>query len=193
MVVADLNDHDRGHATPINPAILKRGYRIVIWPEDQSMAAVQSDREPELPDYGVVSEHPGKLDINFGPGVGGNWIHMNSWDYNETPDHVVIDNSRLSEFYVVDHGATFVPGDPQRSRDLAASDAGDFLFRWGNPCVSDSGDEFKSQVDVPGIPANAIGTPFEAGSGPAGGAGAVGGGNDAPGPAPHGLFGHLFP
>ena len=111
----------------------------IVWEWNISDHVVQ-DFDPELPDYGVVSEHPGKLDINFGPGVSGNWIHMNSWDYNETLDHVVINNSRLSEFYVVDHGATFVAGDPQRSRELAASDAGDFLYRWGNPCVSDSGD-----------------------------------------------------
>ena len=98
------------------------------------------DIDPDLPGYGAVSEHPGKLDINFGPGVSGNWIHMNAFDYNPVLDHVSINNSRMSEFYVVDHGATFVTGEPERSTELAASDAGDFIFRWGNPCVSDSGE-----------------------------------------------------
>ena len=35
---------------------------------------------------------------------------------------------------------TFVPGDPEESTALAASDSGDFVFRWGNPCVYDAGD-----------------------------------------------------
>ena len=111
----------------------------IVWEWNISDHVVQ-DFGPNLPGYGVVSEHPGKLDINFGPGVSGNWIHMNGWDFNEVLDHVVINNSRMSEFYVVDHGATFVPGDPRRSRELAASDAGDFIYRWGNPCVSDTGE-----------------------------------------------------
>ena len=111
----------------------------IIWEWNISDHLVQ-DIDPALSGYGVVSEHPGKLDPNFGPGVSGNWIHINAFDYNELLDHVVINNSRMSEFYVIDHGATFVPGDPQRSTALAASDAGDFIYRWGNPCVSDSGE-----------------------------------------------------
>jgi len=111
----------------------------IVWEWNISDHVVQ-DIDPDLPGYGVVSEHPGKLDINFGPGVSGNWIHMNAFDYNPVLDHVAINNSRMSEFYVVDHGATFVPGEPERSTELAASDAGDFIFRWGNPCVSDSGE-----------------------------------------------------
>ena len=111
----------------------------IVWEWNISDHVVQ-DFDPNLPGYGVVSEHPGKLDINFGPGVSGNWIHMNGWDFNEVLDHVAINNSRMSEFYVVDHGATFVPGDPGRSRELAASDAGDFIYRWGNPCVSNTGE-----------------------------------------------------
>ena len=111
----------------------------IIWEWNISDHVVQ-DFDPNLSGYGVVRERPGKLDINFGPGVGGNWIHMNAFDYNPVLDHVAINNSRMSEFYVVDHGATFVPGDPRRSRELAASDAGDFIYRWGNPCVSDTGE-----------------------------------------------------
>jgi len=72
--------------------------------------------------------------------VDGDWIHANSLDYNAVLGHVVINNSAHSEFYVIDHGATFVPGDSEESIALAASDAGDFIFRWGNPCVYDSGD-----------------------------------------------------
>jgi len=124
----------------------------VIWEWNISDHLVQ-DYSPEYPNYGVVSEHPGKMDPNFGRGVTGDWIHINAFDYNEILDQVVISNSIFSEFYVVDHGATFIPGDSERSVELAAGDGGDFIFRWGNPCVYDSGEcprsinEGQSSVD----------------------------------------------
>jgi len=111
----------------------------IIWEWNISDHLVQ-DINADLSTYGVISEHPGRLDPNFGTGVSGNWIHINAFDYNEILDHVVINNSRFSEFYVIDHGGTFIPGDPERSRELAAGDAGDFIYRWGNACVYDSGD-----------------------------------------------------
>ena len=110
----------------------------VIWEWNISDHVVQ-DFDPALPNYGVVSENPGKMDINFSD-VGGDWIHANAMDYNQTLDHIVINNSTYSESYVIDHGTTFIPGDAEASIALAASDTGDFLNRWGNPCVYDSGD-----------------------------------------------------
>jgi hypothetical protein len=34
---------------------------------------------------------------------------------------------------VIDHGGTFIPGDSEGSIKLAASDGGDFLYRWCDP------------------------------------------------------------
>lgn len=111
----------------------------VIWEWNISDHLVQ-DIAPGLATYGVIGEHPGKLDPNFGRGVRGDWIHTNAFDYNEILDHVVINNSVFSEFYVIDHGRTFIPGEAEQSIELAAGDAGDFIYRWGNACVYDSGD-----------------------------------------------------
>lgn len=111
----------------------------VIWEWNISDHTVQ-DASPGLGNYGVVADNPGKMDPNFGAGANGDWIHANGFDYNAVLDQVIINNSAFSESYVIDHGATFVPGDPEESIELAASDAGDFLFRWGNPCVYDAGD-----------------------------------------------------
>ena len=110
----------------------------VIWEWNIADHVVQ-DVVESLPTYGVVSDHFGKMDLNFSSGVSGDWIHINAMDYNEALDHLVVNNSRFSESYVIDHGATFVPGDPEESIALAASNAGDFIFRWGNPCVYDAG------------------------------------------------------
>ena len=60
------------------------------------------------------------------------WLHCNSMDYNQQLDQVVI-NSVHGEFYVIDHGNTFVKNDSAASVALAASAAGNFLYRFGDP------------------------------------------------------------
>jgi hypothetical protein len=115
----------------------------------------------------TIADYPGKLDLNyitdqnrFGaagaatyskgarpdrdeslgvPGVTNDWQHTNALDYNEKLDHIAINAKHWSEFYVIDHGATFVPGDPEKSIELAASEAGDFIYRFGNPSAYQQG------------------------------------------------------
>ena len=115
----------------------------IIWEWNISDHLIQ-DISPDGANYvgegKTIADYPGKLDPNFGGGRSGDWIHINSFDYNEELDQVVINNSTDSEFYVVDHGATFIPGNAEKSIELAAGEAGDFIFRWGNPCIYDSGE-----------------------------------------------------
>jgi hypothetical protein len=49
-------------------------------------------------------------------------------------------NSVHGEFYVIDHGNTFIAGDPTASIALAATSAGDFKYRFGDPAKYDKGD-----------------------------------------------------
>jgi hypothetical protein len=100
---------------------------------------VIQDKNPRWANYGVIKDHPEKIDLNWGDGLRGDFIHQNALDYNETLDQIVVSNSKMSEFYVIDHGRTFVHGDFQASKDLAAGPSGDILFRWGNPSAYDSG------------------------------------------------------
>ncbi|MBW1916106.1 MAG: aryl-sulfate sulfotransferase [Deltaproteobacteria bacterium] len=111
-------------------------------------------RDPKAPNYvgkgKTVADYPGKLDIDWvtdqsrvngdgTPGVIKDWQHTNALDYNEKLDHIAINAKHWSEFYIVDHGATFVPNDPEKSIELAASDAGDFIYRFGNPSAYKQG------------------------------------------------------
>jgi hypothetical protein len=90
--------------------------------------------------YGVIANTPGKIDLNIrGNSVKRDWMHCNSLDYNPDLDLIVI-NSVHGEFYVIDHGNTFLPGDPTGSIALAASYKGDFLYRFGDPAKYDQGD-----------------------------------------------------
>ena len=116
---------------------------------------VIQDKDPNLPNYvgkgKTIADYPGKLDLNWvtdqsrvngdgTPGVIKDWQHTNALDYNEELDHIAINAKHWSEFYVIDHGATFVPNDPEKSIELAASDAGDFIYRFGNPSAYQQGD-----------------------------------------------------
>lgn len=92
------------------------------------------------PTYGVIKDNPGKIDLNIrGNPVKSDWLHCNSLDYNQSLDQVVI-NSVHGEFYVIDHGNTFLKGDAAGSIALAASSKGDFLYRFGDPAKYGQGD-----------------------------------------------------
>ena len=111
----------------------------VVW-EWWSLDHVIQDTNPSWPNYGVIKEHPEKIDLNWGARLRGDFIHQNALDYNQTLDQIVVSNSSMSEFYVIDHANTFVPNDFEASKARAAGSGGDILYRWGNPNVYDSGD-----------------------------------------------------
>ena len=81
----------------------------------------------------TIADYPGRLNANIpGMPVQRDWLHCNSIDYNQALDQIVI-NSVRGEFYVIDHGRTFIAGNPAGSISLAASTNGDFLYRFGDP------------------------------------------------------------
>lgn len=101
---------------------------------------VVQDINSGLSTYGVIASTPGRINLNIqGNPVKSDWMHCNSLDYNQDSDLIVI-NSVHGEFYVIDHGATFLPGDPAGSITLAAGSAGDFKYRFGDPAKYDQGD-----------------------------------------------------
>jgi hypothetical protein len=101
---------------------------------------VVQDIDATKPTYGVISTTPGKINLNLrGNPVKSDWMHCNSLDYNQDLDMIVI-NSVHGEFYVIDHGNTFVANNPVSSIALAAGTAGDFKYRFGDPAKYDKGD-----------------------------------------------------
>lgn len=82
----------------------------------------------------TISEHPGKVDINYiGPASFSrlhHW-HINAIDYNPERDEIILNARNNSEIWIIDHSTT---------TEEAASDSGgksnkggQILFRWGNP------------------------------------------------------------
>jgi hypothetical protein len=88
----------------------------------------------------TIADYPGRININMpGKPLKKDWLHCNSIDYNEELGQIVI-NSVHGEFYIIDHDNTFIPGNPAGSIALAATTAGDFLYRFGDPARYDQGD-----------------------------------------------------
>ena len=109
----------------------------VIW-EWRGSDHYCQDFDPTKNNYVAnLSDAPGKFDINYASGCAesGNGI-----DYNETLGQILWDGKGIPEIWIIDHQGTFIPGDPEGSKALAASDAGDLVYRWGNPCVYGAGD-----------------------------------------------------
>ncbi len=97
------------------------------------------DIDNSKPTYGIIKNNPGKINMNLaGNPVQKDWMHCNSLDYNQDLDMIVI-NSVHGEFYVINHGATFIPNNPDSSKTLAASTLGDFLYRFGDPAKYNQG------------------------------------------------------
>jgi hypothetical protein len=87
----------------------------------------------------TVANYPNKININMtGNPLKSDWLHCNSIDYNDSLGQIVT-NSVQGEFYIIDHDNTFIEGNPAGSIALAASSAGDFLYRFGDPARYNQG------------------------------------------------------
>ena len=94
------------------------------------------DIYPNLENYGSIAENPGKININLGSlggggGASGDWIHLNSIDYNEELDLIALSSRKMNEFYFIDHSTTTVEATSDTGGNFNVG--GQLLYRWGNP------------------------------------------------------------
>jgi hypothetical protein len=96
--------------------------------------------------YGDVSNHPELIDINFGPAKA-DWTHVNSVDYNEEFDQLLICSRELNEIWVIDHSTTTEEAAGHSGGNYGKG--GDILYRWGNPQSYRAGNENDRQLFNP--------------------------------------------
>ena len=121
----------------VEPNFQTGGYEIV-WEWYIKDHLVQ-DINPNLSNYGVISEHPELMDANCGnigssgPGgqANGDWMHINAIDYNEDLDQIVLSSRFQDEIYIIDHSTTTQEAASHSGGN--SGKGGDFLYRWGNP------------------------------------------------------------
>jgi len=89
--------------------------------------------------YGSVEDHPELMDINFFYNAGADWNHINSINYNEELDQILLSLHNQSEIFVIDHSTT--TEEAAGHTGGIYNMGGDFLYRWGNPVAYRAGSE----------------------------------------------------
>lgn len=95
--------------------------------------------------YGNVQENFRRIDINKGnPFNIANWDHINSVDYNEELDHILLSVPMFNEIWMIDHSTTSAEAADSVGGNRGRG--GDLLWRWGNPQSYDQGNWADQQL-----------------------------------------------
>ena len=100
------------------------------------------DYDPSKENYGVVKDHPELIDINFESQHSmmiSDWTHLNSVDYNENLDQILLSSWYFNEIWVIDHSTTTLEAAGHTGGNRGKG--GDLLYRWGNPRTYRTGNE----------------------------------------------------
>ena len=98
------------------------------------------DFDPSKKNFGNVADHPELIDINYMIDLmelnfmGAKIIdfnHINSIDYNEDLDQILISARHFNEIWVIDHSTTAEQASGHSGGRYGKG--GDLLYRWGNP------------------------------------------------------------
>ncbi len=124
------------HVIEVVPSGIDEG--TIVW-EWHAWDHLVQDRDPELPGYGVIAEHPERIDINHHPMSDEDWIHVNSIDYNAELDQILLTTPFFNEIWIIDHSTT--TAEAATSAGGNSGRGGDLLYRWGSPDAYGRGDE----------------------------------------------------
>ena len=96
------------------------------------------DFDETKPNFGIVSENPGRINVNFDTNAGkADWMHVNAIDYDALNDQVIISVPTFNEAWVIDHSTS--TEEAASSNGGFSGKGGDLMFRWGNPAAYDQG------------------------------------------------------
>jgi len=111
----------------------------IIW-EWHAWDHLVQDHDATKENFGVISEHPERIDVNLDlDGTGGaDWMHSNALDYDPVNDMVLLSVPYFSEIMIIDHTTTTEQA--KGSAGGFGGKGGDLLYRWGNPANYDLGD-----------------------------------------------------
>jgi len=129
------------HLVEVEPDGLTGG--TIVW-EWHSWDHLIQDFDPLKENYGVVSDHPELVDLNFSQSRSGDLLHCNGISYNPERDEIVISVHRFSEIWVIDHSTT--TGEAAGHTGGRRGKGGDLLYRWGNPRAYGAGTEGDRQL-----------------------------------------------
>lgn len=96
------------------------------------------DIDSDANNFGIISEHPELVDLNYPHGSLVDLFHANALDYNEERDHIVINSRNYNEFYIIDHSTTTAEAAGHEGGN--SGKGGDILYRYGNPATYGRGE-----------------------------------------------------
>lgn len=91
------------------------------------------DFDNSKPNYGVVTDHPELLDLNFTGAHETDFTHVNGIDYNADLDQILLSARHTNELYIIDHSTTTMEAQGSAGGDYGKG--GDFLWRFGNSAI----------------------------------------------------------
>lgn len=89
--------------------------------------------------YGIIAAHPELINVNCGMNGRRDWLHINSVDYHEAYDQILLSVHHFNEIWVIDHSTTTIEA-ADHTGGLSGK-GGDLLYRWGNPAAYNCGME----------------------------------------------------
>lgn len=94
---------------------------------------IVQDVNSALPNFGIVSQNPHKVDLNFynNTGISKDYFHVNGLDYNPDLDQIILCVRNYDEFWIIDHSTTTL--EAAGNTGGLRGKGGELLFRWGNP------------------------------------------------------------
>ncbi len=108
----------------------------IVW-EWHAWDHLVQDFDSTAANFGVVADHPERINVNFDTDDNPDWLHANAIDYHEGLDQILLCVPFLNEFWIIDHSTTT----EQAASTFGglAGKGGDLLYRWGNPQSYNSG------------------------------------------------------
>ena len=110
----------------------------IVWEWNFKDHLIQ-DFDASKDNFGIISENPQLLNINYltTSSTAANWLHINSLQYNEELDQIILSTRNLSEIYIIDHSTTTT--EAATNTGGVYGKGGDLLYRWGNKEAYDKG------------------------------------------------------
>ncbi|MGB5981837.1 MAG: aryl-sulfate sulfotransferase [Nonlabens sp.] len=117
----------------------------IVW-EWSAWDHLIQDHDVNKNNFGDVAAHPELIDINFTSGEA-NFNHLNSIDFIEELNQIVVTSRLFNEFWIIDHSTTTTQASTNSGGN--SNKGGDLLYRWGNPVSYNAGNIEDQQLYGP--------------------------------------------
>lgn len=113
----------------------------IVW-EWHSWDHLIQDFDPEKENFGVVAEHPERINLNYvveaesWEQANGDIMHANAIAYDAANDAIFISVNFFSEVWVIDHSTTTEEAAGTSGGNYGKG--GDLIYRFGNPAAYDN-------------------------------------------------------